>query len=166
MSIEFILLVSIIISLLSWSLVMYWYIHPLLEKYPVSKAMEPLLLFHSFRYIGLMFLIPGVTSEVLDPRFATPAAYGDLLSAFLALAAVASLRLNIRWAMSVVWIFNIWGTFDLLNAVIRGVMYIPNGHFGAAYWIPALVVPALLVTHVYLFKLLLNSSFTKAPILE
>ena len=58
--------------------------------------------------------------------------------------------------MPLVWIFNIVGLVDLLNAVFQGVRFVPNGHFGAAYFIPALVVPALMVTHVLVFQLLLR----------
>lgn len=154
MPIDFILPISITFALVAWSLVMYWYIHPLLKQYPLARALEPLLLIHSFRYIGLMFLVPGVTAEVLDPRFAVPAAYGDLLTAVLAFIAIAALRLKFSWAMGSVWIFNIIGLADLVNAVARGILFTPDGHLGATYWIPATIVPFLLVTHVYIFVVL------------
>jgi len=101
-----------------------------------------------------MFLIPGVTTEILDDRFSQPAAYGDLIAAVLAFAALAAIRFNASWALVSVWIFNIWGAADLLNAVVRGILFAPDGHLGAAYWIPATIVPLLLVTHVYIFILL------------
>ncbi len=112
-----ILPLSIVLGLLSYSLIAKWYVMPQLVGMPRANALTPLLLFHSFRYIGLAFLIPGVTSEILDSRFAIPAAYGDLLAALLALIAIMALRL--RWAMAIplVWVFNIEGSLDLLNAV-------------------------------------------------
>jgi hypothetical protein len=149
--------ISISLSLLTWSLIVYWYIHPRMKQHRLEKALQPILLLHSFRYVGLMFLLPGVTSEVLDARFANPAAYGDLIAALLALVALGAIRLRINWALAVVWIFNIWGMADLLNAIIRGLIYIPEGHFGAAFWIPATLVPPLLVTHVYVFIVLLKN---------
>ena len=102
----------------------------------------------------MAFLIPGVTSEVLDSRFANPAAYGDLLAAVLALIAIMALRR--RWGMAIplVWIFNIEGSLDLLNALFQGFRHTPAGHLGATYFIPAVVVPALLVTHFMVFRLL------------
>ncbi len=154
MNINLILPISITFALLAWSLVFYWYVHPLLKQYPLERALEPLLFLHTFRYIGLMFLIPGITTEVLDSRFAAPAAYGDLVAALLAFVAIAALRLRAYWALASVWVFNIWGIADLLNAVIRGILYTPDGHLGATYWIPATIVPLLLVTHVYIFILL------------
>ena len=151
-----ILPISITFSLVAWSLIMYWYIHPFLKQYPVKQAIEPFLFLHSFRYIGLMFLVPGVTAEVLDSRFSHPAAYGDLLAAALAFIAIAAIRLNASWALASVWVFNILGAADLLNAVARGMLFVPDGALGATYWIPATIVPLLLVTHAYIFILLIK----------
>lgn len=157
MSIELILPTSIAFSLAAWTLIMRWYVHPLLKKYPVEKMIMPFLLLHTFRYVGLMFLVPGVTKEILDSRFANPAAYGDLIAAVLAFVSIGAIRLNAGWAMASVWFFNIWGAVDLINAVVRGILFTPDGHLGATYWIPATIVPLLLVTHGYIFILLAKS---------
>lgn len=157
MPIDFILPISIIFSLVAWTLIMRWYIHPVLKKYPVKKVIEPFLLLHSFRYVGLMFLVPGVTTEILDSRFSHPAAYGDLVAAALAFVAIGAIRLNANWAIASVWLFNIWGAADLLNAVARGMLFTADGHLGATFWIPATIVPLLLVTHAYIFILLIKN---------
>ncbi len=156
MPIDLILPVSMTIAVLTWVLILVWYVQPVLRTRPFADALRPMLLLHCFRYIGLMFLIPGVTSTPLDPRFALPAAYGDLVAAGLAFAALAALQLSRPVALAVVWIFNIWGLADLLNAVARGIMYTPDGALGAAFWIPALFVPPLLVSHGYIFWRLLG----------
>ncbi|MGH7430859.1 MAG: hypothetical protein ACREI5_03445 [Candidatus Methylomirabilales bacterium] len=157
---DLILPLSIVMSLLSYSLITNWYVMPALTSTPREKALTALLLLHSFRHIGMAFLIPGVTSKVLDPRFANPAAYGDLLAALLALLAIMALRL--RWAAAIpfVWIFNIEGSLDLLNALYRGFRHTPDAHLGATYFIPAVIVPGLLVTHFIVFKLLLRPEAT------
>lgn len=133
-------------------------------------AMRPLLLLNSFRYIGLMFLIPGVTAGNLDMRFAWPAAYGDLLAVLLALTALGALHMHRLGGFVAVWIFNIWGLADLLNAVARGIMFTPDGALGATFWIPALIVPLLIVTHMYIFGRLLReireSKIHQVPILN
>ena len=156
MSIDLILPISITFSLVSWSLIMLWYIHPFLKKYPLEQVLLPFLILHSFRYVGLMFLVPGVTTEILDTRFSHPAAYGDLIAAILAFIAIAAIRLKASWALASVWLFNIWGIADLLNAVARGILFTPDGHLGATFWIPATIVPLLLVTHIYIFILLVR----------
>ena len=145
---------SIVMGVILFSLVARWYVMPALRALPRSAALTPLLLFHASRYVGLAFLIPGVTAQALDPRFANPAAYGDLLAALLAFVAVAALRLRMAAAIPLVWLFNVAGFLDLLNALFQGWRHIPGGHFGATYFIPAVIVPALLVSHVLVFILL------------
>lgn len=156
MSNELILPLSITMSLISWALITRWYVHPVARRYPIEQVIEPILFLHSFRYIGLMFLIPGVTAELLDSRFSHPAAYGDLLAAMLAFIGIAAIRLKANWALASVWVFNIAGLLDLLNAVVRGLIFTADGHLGSTYWIPATIVPLLLVTHVYIFILLIT----------
>ena len=156
MSIEFMLPLGILMGLLTWTLFMRWYIHPYIKNGHYDRVLELILLIHTFRYIGLMFLVPGVTSGVLDTRFSHPAAYGDLIAAMLAFISILALRLNMNGAQFTVWIFNVWGMVDLLNAVGRGLLYTEDGHLGATYWIPAMAVPPLLVTHGYVFLLLVK----------
>jgi len=151
MPVDLILPTSILFALAAWTMIVAWYIHPLLKTMPLQRALEPLLLLHAFRYIGLMFLIPGVTAEILDSRFSHPAAYGDLAAAALALLSIMLLRMNARGAILSVWVFNEWGFVDLIKAVVRGMIYTADGHLGATFWIPAVIVPLLLVTHVYIF---------------
>ena len=152
MPIALILPLGMILGTIAWSLFFVWYVHPVLRERSFAWSMRPLLLLHTFRYIGLMFLIPGVTAESLDIRFAGPAAYGDLIAALLALASLAALRVSEKAGLALVWIFNFWGLSDLLNAVARGLLFTPDGALGAAFWIPLVIVPLLIVSHIYIFN--------------
>src|SRR5574340_1802480 len=106
--------VSIAFSLIAWGIVTARYIWPELRLRPRAEALRPLLTLHTFRFIGLSFLVPGVVSPDLPPAFAHAAAYGDIIAAILALL---SLRLLPSAAGVVVaWIFSVWGAADLLNA--------------------------------------------------
>ncbi len=116
--------------------------------------MIPILLLHSFRHLGLMFLTPGATYAGIPPQFAYPAAFGDLLAAVLALAAVFVITSNLKVGKSLVWIFNVEGTLDLLLAITLATVYNAQPYMGPAYWIPAFWVPALLVTHYITFAVL------------
>ena len=153
---DLILLLNIAMALTAYGLIAKWYVMPVLFGLPRAEALVPLLLLHCFRFFGLAFLIPGVTSQPLDPRFANPAAFGDLLAALLAFLAILSLRRGWRTAIPLVWVFSVEGTLDLLYAVTQGLRYIEGGSLGATYFIPAMVVPALLVTHVMVFIILLR----------
>jgi hypothetical protein len=147
--------ISVVLSFVAWGIVAGRYIWPALRSRPRADALRPLLLLHAFRFVGLAFLVPGVVSPDLPPAFARPAAYGDLTTAVLALLAVAAL--GNRLGIILVWGFNILGSADLLYAFYQGnrIGFVP-GQQGAAYFIPTVLVPLLLITHGLVFRLLLK----------
>jgi hypothetical protein len=116
----------------------------------------PILLLHAMRHLGLMFLAPGAVFPGVPSQFATPAAFGDLLAAVLALIAIPAVAMRARYAKLLVWIFNIEGTLDLIVAISLATIYNAEPFMGPAYWIPAFWVPALLVTHYIVFIVLLR----------
>lgn len=148
--------ISIALSFLAWGIVAARFLWPALRKQPRADALRPLLLLHSFRFVGLAFLVPGVVSPDLPDGFARPAAYGDLIAAVFAMLALVGLRS--RLGIGLVWVFNIWGSADLLHAYYLGRVGVgvEPGHLGAAYFIPTVVVPLLLITHGLVFRLLLQ----------
>jgi hypothetical protein len=77
---------SVALSFVAWGIIAARYLWPALRNQPRAFALRPLLLLHSFRFIGLAFLVPGVVSPDLPGAFARPAAYGDLIAALLARA--------------------------------------------------------------------------------
>jgi hypothetical protein len=110
-----------------------------------------------FRFVGLSFVVPGVVSPSLSREWAVPAAYGDLGAAVLAVISTLALGARASWAIAAIWVFNIWGSADLVNAFFQGQvrLHVAPGLWGAAFYIPTLVVPPLLVTHAMIFRLLL-----------
>jgi hypothetical protein len=148
--------VNILTINLLFSTFVFWvaariYLLPKLPELRPQAVILPILLLHSFRHLGLMFLAPGATYVGIPPQFAYPAAFGDLLAAFLALAAIPAVHRNIRAARLLVWIFNVEGTVDLIVAITLATIYGASAYMGPAYWIPAFWVPALLVTHYIVF---------------
>jgi hypothetical protein len=147
--------ITIAFSLIAWGIVTARYIWPELRLRERAEALRPLLVLHSFRFIGLAFLIPGVVSPDLPPGFAHSAAYGDIIAATLALLAL-SLLPN-RTGVVITWIFNFWGTIDLLNAFYQANHAgLSPGQLGATYFIPTLIVPLLLLSHGLAFRILLR----------
>ena len=118
--------------------------------------MLPILLLHSLRHLGLMFLAPGATYPGIPSPFAYPAAFGDLLAAVLALIAIPAVATRARSAKVLVWLFNIEGSMDLIVAITLATVHDASPFMGPAYWIPAFWVPALLVTHYLTFLVLLR----------
>jgi hypothetical protein len=147
--------VSIAFSFIAWGIVAARYIWPELRLRQRAEALRPLLILHSFRFLGLAFLVPGVVSPDLPPAFAHSAAYGDIIAATLALLSLLSLPRGA--GVVVAWIFNLWGSADLLNAFYQAseAGLLP-GQLGATYFIPTLVVPLLLITHGLAFRILLQ----------
>src|SRR6201981_433476 len=146
---------SIAFSLIAWGIVTARYFWTQLGFRQPSEALRRLLILHSFRFIGLAFLVPGVVSADLPPAFAHSAAYGDIIAAILALFSLQLLPSAAGVAAG--WIFNLWGLADILNAFYQanhaGLL---AGQLGAAYFLPTLVVPLLLITHGLAFRILLQ----------
>jgi len=145
---------SIAFSFIAWGIVSARYIWPELRLRQQAEALRPLLILHSFRFMGLAFLVPGVVSPDLPAAFAHAAAYGDIIAATLALLSL--LLLPGGAGIVIAWIFNLWGSADLLNAFYQanGAGLLP-GQLGASYFIPTFFVPLLLITHGLAFRILL-----------
>src|SRR5262249_47210805 len=142
---------SIAFSVIAWGIVAARYIWPALRLRQRSEALRPLLILHSFRFLGMAFLVPGVVSPDLPRAFATAAAFGDIVAAALALLSLVSLQSPS--GLLVAWIFNAWGSIDLVNAFYQAnTTGLSPGQLGAAYFIPTLIVPLLLVTHGLAFR--------------
>lgn len=144
---------QLVLSLIVYTLMAKWYVAPWLAEKPIHLALIALIFPHAFRHIGLAFLVPGLVAQPLPSSFAFPAAYGDLVSGLLALLSLLALRRGWGLALPLVWLFNIVGTADLLNA-LRQADAVP--HLGTTWYIPTFVVPLLLVTHVMIFARLLR----------
>jgi hypothetical protein len=155
MDVQLLFGMSVAFGFVAWAVVTALYIWPELRARSRIDALRPLLALHGFRFIGLSFLVPGVVSPDLPIAFARDAAFGDIVAAILALLALAMLQS--RLGIALVWVFNIWGSLDLLNA-----LYVGNkagmlaGQLGAAYFIPTVIVPLLLITHGLVFRILLQ----------
>ncbi len=151
-----ILTVNLLFSTLVFWLAAKIYLLPRLGTLEPKTVLLPILLLHSTRHLGLMFLAPGATYAGIPAQFAYPAALGDLLAALLALAAIAALLREARASRALLWVFNIEGSVDLAAAIVLATVWGASPYMGAAYWIPALWVPALLVTHYIVFLILLK----------
>jgi hypothetical protein len=150
-----ILTINLLLSTFVFWIAARIYVMPRLPTLDPRAILTPVLLLHATRHLGLMFLAEGATYPGLPRAFANPAAYGDLLTALLALAALAAVVSGAPWR-ALVWLFNVVGTLDLLTAITLATYFGADRYMGAAYWIPSFWVPALLVTHYLTFILLLR----------
>jgi hypothetical protein len=132
------------------------YLLPLIPRLRPQQILIPILLLHSTRHLGMMFLTRGATYPGLPAQFAYPAAFGDLVTAIIAFATIPLVLRGSRLEKPMVWTFNIFGTVDLLAAITTATIYNAPVAMGPAYWIPAFWVPLLLVTHYITFVVLLS----------
>src|SRR6266702_3079268 len=93
------------------------YLLPHLGRLRPRAVLIPILLLHSLRHLGLMFLTRGATYPGLPPQFAYPAAFGDLLTAIIALVTIPIVLRRSSLGKPAVWVFNVFGTVDLVVAI-------------------------------------------------
>jgi hypothetical protein len=150
--------IDMALGYLAWALCLATYVWPRLRAMDHVAAHRAIATFNSFRFFGLVFLLPGFVGASLPEGFAATAAYGDLATALLAILALLTVRVRfLFWPL--VWAFNLVGLADLVidtaNAVRLDVPAVA-GQLGAAYAIPILYVPALFLTHLFALWLLLR----------
>jgi len=159
MSPETIFNLHLILGYVAWLLCFGVYFMPRLKSMDLVAAQRAIATLHSFRFFGLVFILPGVVGPNLPAAgFATFAAYWDLATGLLAILALLTVRMRPLFWLFVV-AFNLVGTIDLLldyyHAIQVGLPALA-GQLGATYAIPILYVPLLMITHVVAFYLLLR----------
>ena len=159
MSPETIFNLQLILGYVAWLLCFGVYILPRLKSMDMVAAQRAIATLHSFRFFGLVFILPGVVGANLPAAgFATFAAYWDLATGVLAMMALLTVRIRPLFWLFVV-AFNLVGivdlVFDYYHAVQVGLPAMA-GQLGAAYAIPVIYVPVLMITHVAAFYLLLR----------
>ena len=133
------------------------YVWPTLRSLPRYNALRILASLHAFRFLGMNFIVIGFVSPALNSAVGHQIAWGDFVAAVLALFSIAALTSRWTFAIPIVWVLNLWGSADLLNAYYKGATQVADvGLFGAAIYIPALFVPILLTAHILAFMLLLK----------
>ena len=148
----------LVLGYVAWLLCFGAYIWPWLKSMDPIEAHRAIATLHSFRFFGLVFILPGVVSPDLPASFATFAAYWDFATGLLAMLALLSVRTRPLFWLFVV-AFNLVGSADLFidyyNASQLGLSALA-GELGSTYVIPIIYVPLLMITHVVAFCLLVR----------
>jgi hypothetical protein len=158
MSPETIFRIHLILGYVAWLLCFRVYVMPRLNSLDLVTAQRALATLHSFRFFGLVFILPGVVGPNLPAGFAPFAAYWDLATGILAILALLTVRIRpLFWSFVVA--YNLVGAIDLILDYYHATrLNVPAmaGQLGAAYVIPVIYVPILMITHVVAFYLLLR----------
>lgn len=155
---QLIFLLQLVLGYVACLLCFTAYVLPRLKALNPVEAHRAIATFHSFRFFGLVFMLPGFVGPSLPHAFAADAAYGDFATGVLALLALMTVRA--RWLFwPLVWAFNLVGLADLaIDTSLAVRLNLPSvaGQLGASYAILMLYVPALFWTHIAAFWLLLR----------
>jgi hypothetical protein len=159
MSPEIIFQLHLVLGYVAWLLCFGVYILPRLRSMDRFEAHRAIATLHSFRFFGLVFILPGVVGSHLPAGFAAFAAYGDLATGVLATLALLTVRMRpLFWSFVVA--FNLVGAADIIVDYFHGIQVgLPalSGELGATYAIPILYVPVLMITHFVAFYWLVRS---------
>jgi hypothetical protein len=158
MSPETLFRIQLVLGYVAWLLCFRVYIMPRLRSMDLVSAHRAIATLHSFRFFGLVFILPGVVGPNLPASFATFAAYWDLATGVLAMLALLTVRIRPLFWFFVVS-FNLVGIIDLILDYYHATQVnLPAmaGQLGAGYAIPIIYVPVLMITHVVAFYLLLR----------
>jgi hypothetical protein len=149
---------QLVLGYVPWLLCFGAYVWPRLKAMDRVEAQRAIATLHSFRFFGLVFVMPGVVGPDLPAGFATFAAYGDFATGVLAILAFLAVRTRpLFWAFVVA--FNLVGAADILIDYFNGNqvgLAALAGELGATYAIPIIYVPLLMITHVAAFYLLVR----------
>lgn len=150
---EIIFPIHLVLGYVAWLLCFSVYILPKLRSKGRVEAHRAIATLHSFRFFGLVFILPGVVGPNLPASFATFAAYADFATGLLAILALLTVRIRPMFWLFVVG-FNVVGTADLIldyYHAIRAGLPAVAGQLAAAYVIPVIYVPLLMITHLAAF---------------
>ena len=164
MSPAIILELQLVLGYVPWLLCFGAYFWPRLAAMDSVEAQRAIAALHSFRFFGLVFILPGVVGPNLPSEFGVFAAWGDFATGLLAMAALLTVRLSpVFWTLVVA--FNGVGALDIIVDYFHGLKAgLLPGQLGSTYAIPVIYVPLLMITHVAAFYLLARPQSKAASI--
>jgi hypothetical protein len=151
--------IHLVLGYVPWLLFLGAYAWPWFKSADPIEAQRAIATLHSFRFFGLVFIVPGIVGANLPTGFASFAAYGDFTTGVLAMLALLTVRIRPAFWLFVI-AFNLIGVIDIIVDYYHGnQLGLPAlaGELGATYAIPVVYVPALMITHVVAFYLLVRS---------
>ena len=151
--------IHLVLGYVAWLLCFGAYLWPKLKSMDRLEAQRSIATLHSFRFFGLVFILPGIVCPNLPASFAVFAAYGDFATGVLAILALLTIRIRpLFWSFVVA--FNLVGATDIIVDYYHAIQIrLPAtaGQLGAAYAIPIVYVPLLMITHIAAFYLLVRA---------
>ena len=159
--------IHLVLGYVAWLLFFSAYVWPRIKTMEWVESQRAIATIHSFRFFGLVFILPGVIGPNLPASFAEFAAYGDFATGILAILALLTVGKRPLFSLFVI-AFNVVGAADIIIDYYHGNqvgLAAVAGQLGATYAIPIIYVPALMITHIVAFYLLVRPQATAARVL-
>ncbi len=156
-------LIATSFSLIVFAALSVWYVYPRLKVQSKPEAFVPLVGIHLFRNIGMMALAPGMAAAEVSTSVYEQMAYGDLISAALALLAIFLIRTqkSMLIVLGGIWVFNVVGFLDVLHAMSLTMEHgLANLPMGPVWLVGVFYVPLIIVSHIMIFYMLLKPNKT------
>lgn len=129
-----------------------WFILPRVSKLPIREALIPFVFLHGIRYLGMMFMVDNQIYDEFPKDLAFTIGIWDYSVAILALITTYALKVNWKYAVPLVWIFNLWGFADLMTALPQAsAQEFYNYDIGGIWWMSVIVGPITIISHIYIF---------------
>ncbi|MEM1320512.1 MAG: hypothetical protein AAGG75_09655 [Bacteroidota bacterium] len=143
-----------------------WWVFPRVANLSIHKALIPFVFLHSIRYLGMMFMVEHQIYDEFPKDVATVIGLWDYTTAILAIITTYALRVEWKFAIPLVWFFNIFGFMDLVNAFpnVFGLEFY-NYDIGGIWFMFIIVGPFTMISHLYIFYRLFKN-FNTSKVLK
>lgn len=134
----------------------YW-IQPRISQLALHDALLPFVFLNAFRYLGLTFMAKEQFYGGFPEEFLTTVGLLDLTTALLAIVSVVALKTRWRFAIPLVWIFNLVGFGDLITAFPQFFgLKLYDQNLGFIWLMFVTYGLATFLSHIYIFIRLLK----------
>jgi len=148
---------QMVLTVAVYGLIAKWYLAPAVAHLSLYQTLGFLMLPHALRHIGLTAIVPVVVDPAAPKQWKNPVGYGDLITALLAVITLLTLRADLGFAIVLVWITNLFGFADFVNAGVQATKVNAYDYKLGGFWfLPTFFVPSLVVTHFWMFWILVR----------
>lgn len=145
-------------GLIAFSLAFKWWVAPRLAKLDIYDALLPVVFIHSLRYLGMVFMVDTQVYDAFPDDLAFTVGMWDYSVSILAIVTGIALKNKWRYAIPLVWVFNIYGFTDLVVAFpqVFGIKFY-NYDLGTMWWAFVTIGIVNVISHFYIFYRLIRS---------
>jgi hypothetical protein len=144
------------LGICAWALIAWVHVVPVIDRKTKREALAVVVTPHVFRTIGAMAMFPGIAT--VPEEWALPLAWGDGITAVLAMLSLVALKKSWTHATKLVWVFNVFGLLDMIHNGYGAARLGIAPDLGPIAYVVAFLVPGMFVCHLLVFRVLLRTA--------